>query len=124
MSDIDLPKELDDAQNRLAVDLSPLQLPLDMAIRSMALTIAQRHCGDTAVKEGNLYQQLKMDNKLIGPLTIDHVLHCALIFEMYLWGKWSKNIAGEAMERTLDELDAAIKKDLKDEPPTRPHSGG
>jgi hypothetical protein len=72
-----------------------------------------------------------MDNKLAGPLTVEHVVHCALIFEMYLWGKWSKDIAGKAMEQTINELNSAIKSgafdkhidELKDEPPIRPHSG-
>ena len=106
-------------------------MPLDITIRSIALTVAQRHCGDTTVKEGNLYQQLKMDNKLAGPLTAEHVLHCALIFEAYLWGKWSQDIAGKAMEQTLSELGEAIKsgamdkhvEGLEGEPPTRPHAG-
>jgi hypothetical protein len=116
-------QELADANARLPAALPDREMPLDIQIRSIALTIAQRHCGDTTVKEGNLYQQLKMDNKLVGPLTVDHVLHCAIIFEMFLWGKWSAGIAGEAMTKTLDELDAAVRRDLKSEAPTRPHAG-
>lgn len=131
MDEIDVGKEIEAANVRLPIDMSQVEMPLDITIRSVALSIAQRHCGDTTVKEGNLYQQLKMDNKLAGPLTVEHVVHCALIFEMYLWGKWSKDIAGKAMEQTLGELDSAIKSgafdqhidELKDEPPTRPHSG-
>ncbi len=129
--DPDLGTEIAEANKRLPIDMSQVEMPLDMTIRSVALSIAQRHCGDTTVKEGNLYQQLKMDNKLAGPLTVEHVVHCALIFEMYLWGKWSQNIAGKAMEEAMSELDKAIESgafdkrvgDLKDEPPTRPHSG-
>jgi hypothetical protein len=125
-------KEITEANERLPIDVSQVNMPLDVTIRSIALTVAQRHCGDTTVKEGNLYQQLKMDNKLVGPLTVEHVLHCALVFEMYLWGKWSKDIAGRAMEATLGDLEKAIKggaldkhiDELVDEPPTRPHSGG
>ncbi len=132
MSDeFNLPQELDEANERLPVDLSQTQMPLDMTIRSIALTLAQRHSGDTVVREGNLYQQLKMDNKLAGPLTVEHVIHCARIFEMYLWGKWSQDIAGQALERTLEEMDEVIKREtdrrvegLEEEPPTRPHSGG
>jgi|GEM_PF-2747053 len=130
-SDVHISKELTEANQRLAINVNR-EMPLDITIRSIALTIAQRHCGDTVVKEGNLYQQLKMDNKLAGPLTSEHVLHCALIFEAYMWGKWSQDIAGQAMERTLEEFNRAIKSgaldrhvdELKDEPPTRPHSGG
>jgi hypothetical protein len=131
MSDVDVGRELTEANQRLAINVDR-EMPLDVTIRSIALTVAQRHCGDTTVKEGNLYQQLKMDNKLAGPLTVSHVLHAALVFEMYLWGKWSQDIAGKAMEQTLGELDNAIKSgaldkhidELKDEPPVRPHSGG
>ena len=107
MSDdiIDVSKEINEANARLPVVIDR-EMPLEMTIRSMALSIAQRHCGDTTVKEGNLYQQLKMDNKLAGTLTVNHVIHAALIFEAYLWGKWSQDIAGKAMEQTLDELKA------------------
>lgn len=131
MSDINIPAEIEGANARLPIDVSKVDMPLDTTIRSIALSVAQRHCGDATVKEGNLYQQLKMDNKLAGPLTVEHVVHCALIFEMYLWGKWSQDIAGKAMEQTLGELDAAVQagafdkhvEDLSDEPPIRPHSG-
>ena len=131
MSDIDVDKEIEAADARLAINNRSLEMPLDITIRSIALTVAQRHCGDVTVKEGNLYQQLKMDNKLTGPLTVNHVLHAALVFEMYLWGKWSQDIAGKAMEHVLGELDAAVKsgafddrvEGLQDEPPIRPHGG-
>lgn len=91
--------------------------------------MAQRHCGDKTVKEGNLYQQLKMDNKLGDALSTEDVLRAALAFEMYLWGKWSQDIAGKAMEAVLGELDKAVQSgaldkhidELKDEPPIRPH---
>lgn len=126
MSDeaVNLPEEIKAADARLALDTSNTQMPLDMTVRTMALTLAQRHCGDTTVKEGNLYQQLKMDNKLVGPLTVEHVIHCALIFERFIWGEWSKGLAGEAMTEALDEMNGALKREFKDEPPVRPHSGG
>lgn len=125
----DVSKEIVEADKRLAIDNSNLTMPLDITIRSIALSVAQRHAGDRTVKEGNLYQQLKMDNKLGGPLTTSDVVHAALIFEAYLWGKWSQDIAGKAMEHTLNELDKAINagafdgevQDLKEEPPIRPH---
>src|ERR1700722_10860801 len=125
MGELNIGEEIAETNARLPIDMSQVEMPLDITIRSIALGIAQRHCGDTTVKEGNLYQQLKMDNKLAGPLTINHVLHCALIFEAYMWGKWSQDIAGQAMERTLEEFNRAIKSgaldrhvdELKDEPP-------
>ncbi len=129
--ELNMSKEIIAANARLAIDTSQREMPLDITIRSIALAVAQRHCGDVTVKEGNLYQQLKMDNKLAGPLTVSHVLHAALVFEMYLWGKWSQDIAGKAMEQTLNELNEAIKsgeidkhiEGFEDEPPTRPHGG-
>jgi hypothetical protein len=121
--ELDVKKEIAAASPRHAIDISQVNMPLDMTVRSVALTLATRHCGDTTVKEGNLYQQLKMDNKLAGPLTVEHVIHCALIFERFLWGEFSKGMAGDAMANTLHEMEDAIAEKFKDEPPTRPHSG-
>lgn len=129
--EINLPAEIAAADARLAINNTNLEMPLDITIRSIALSVAQRHCGDKTVKEGNLYQQLKLDNKLGGPLSTEDVVRAALMFEMYLWGKWSQDIAGKAMETVLGELDNAVKSgafdlpvdDLKDEPPTRPTAG-
>lgn len=129
MTEPDVAKEVALADERLAIDNTRLEMPLDITIRSIALSVAQRHAGDRTVKEGNLYQQLKMDNKLGGPLTTSDVIRAALVFEMYLWGKWSQDIAGKAMEMVLGELDQAIQagafdeekpvEGLQDEPPTR-----
>ena len=117
-------KQLADANARLVIDASSQPMPLDITIRSMALAIAQRHCDDVTVKEGNLYQQLKMDNKLVGPLTVQHVIHAALVFERFLWGEWSKTLIGDALkdvrEKVLDELE----EEFKDKPPVRQHAGG
>lgn len=109
MSDLDVGQEIAAADSRLAINNRQLEMPLDITIRSIALTVAERYCGDITVKEGNLYQHLKMDNKLAGPLTLNQVIHAALVFEMYLWGKWSQDIAGKAMETVFNELDQAIK---------------
>lgn len=75
---IDVTKELDDAKAKLPVTLDDVPMSLDFQIRQMALLIAQRHVGDTSIKEGALYQQLKMDNKLGGPATVDIVIIAAL----------------------------------------------
>lgn len=126
--ELNVTNELAAASGGHAIDISQTNMPLDMTVRSVALTLATRHCGDTVVSEGNLYQQLKMDNKLAGPLTPSHVIHCALIFERFLWGEFSKGLAGDAMADALGEAEDAIKKHtdeaFKDEEPIRPHSGG
>lgn len=120
---LDVGKEIAEASQRHAIDISQSNMPLDMTVRSVALTLATRHCGDTVVSEGNLYQQLKMDNKLAGPLTPSHVIHCALIFERFLWGEFSKGLAGEAMANAMDEVEKVVSEKFKDEEPIRPHSG-
>ena len=66
LAKLDVPEEWAEANSRLPVNLGDYQMPLDIGIRSVALTLAQRHCGDTVVREGNLYQYLKADNKLGG----------------------------------------------------------
>lgn len=119
-----LSKEIEAANLRLPLDTSATVMPLEMTVRSMALAIAQRHCGDTTVKEGNLYQQLKMDNKLMGPLTVSHVMHAALIFERFLWGEFSKGLVKDAMKSALDEADEVMKDHFDAEDPTRHHGGG
>ena len=121
--ELNVSNELAAASPTHAIDISQTNMPLDMTVRSVALTLATRHCGDTVVSEGNLYQQLKMDNKLAGPLTPSHVLSCALIFERYLWGEFSKDIAGGAMAAALDEIDKVVGEKFEDEDPSRPHSG-
>src|SRR6185369_4033835 len=124
MSDeLNVSNELAVASGTHAIDISQTSMPLDMTVRSVALTLATRHCGDTVVSEGNLYQQLKMDNKLAGPLTPSHVITCALIFERYLWGEFSGGLAGDAMSSALDEIDKVMSEKFKDEDPSRPHSG-
>lgn len=124
MSDqLNVATELAAAGPTHAIDISQAAMPLDMTVRSVALTLATRHCGDATVKEGNLYQQLKMDNKLAGPLTPDHVIHCALIFERFLWGEFSNGLAADAMAQTMEEVEEVIKEKFKDEDPSRPHSG-
>lgn len=135
MSDdpINIPKELEEANARLPINLSDQPMPLDMNIRSIALTLAQRHVGDTVVKEGGLYQQLKLDNKPLHAVSVEDVIRVALVFERYLWGEWSKGIAEHALEATLTEAGDVLEDEFKkrrdnnrpdDSPPTRRHSGG
>lgn len=114
MSDttINVEQELAEAQSRLAVVLPDTPMPMAFTVRSLALTIAQRHVGDSTVKEGNLYQQLKMDQKLGGPVSVDDVIKAALVFERYLWGEWSKGLAENAINATLTEAADVIEREL------------
>lgn len=133
MAEIDVEKEIAEANARLPVALPDTPMPLEIQIRSVALAVAQRHCGDTVVSEGALYQQLKMDNKLGDVMTVEHVVRAALVFERFLWGEWSKGIAENALESTLTDAADAIEREFearKDrpndgegEPPIRPHAG-
>lgn len=131
----EIEQELAEANARLPVALPDRGMPLDIQMRSIALAIAQRHVGDTCIKEGNLYQQIKMDNKLGRPVSVEDVLKTALVFERYLWGEFSKGIAenalgatataaADAIEKELEARARAVEEEFKDEPPTRPHGGG
>ena len=121
----DIPAQLAAENKALAIDMSQTNMPLDMTVRSMALTLATRHCGDRVVKEGNLYQQLKMDNKLGGVLTEEHVIRCALIFERFLWGEFSQGLVKDAMTNALGEAEKALKDGLgmDEASPINPHTG-
>lgn len=114
---IDVKSELADANAKLPLALPDSPVPLDFQIRSIALTLAQRHIGDTCVKEGALYQQLKMDNKLGHTVSVDDVVRAALVFERYLWGQWSKGIAENAIEATTTDLADAIERELQKKQP-------
>lgn len=122
---MDVQKELDEANSRLPVILSDHAMPLETQIRSIALTLAQRHVGDTCVKEGALYQQLKMDNKLGNVVSVEDVIKTALVFERYLLGEWSKGIAEHVFEKASTEIADAIERKFEDieHDPTRGSSG-
>ncbi len=130
---IDVEKELTEAHEKLPIIIDSPSVPLDMQMRVIALTLAQRHVGDTCVKEGALYNALKMDNKLGNVVTLDDVIRAALVMERYLWGEWSKGIADHAIEAMMTEAADAIEEEFKkgpsrekgdEEPPPRPSSGG
>ena len=124
---VDVEKELTEANARLPINMDSTSVPLDMQMRTIALTLAQRHVSDTCVKEGALYNALKMDNKLGNVVSLDDVVHTALVFERYLWGEWSKGIAEHALESTMTQAGDALEKIYRegvDEPPIRPSSGG
>jgi hypothetical protein len=120
---IEVSKELSEAHAKLPINIDSTSVPLDMQMRAIALTLAQRHVGETCVKEGAMYNALKMDNKLGEPVSLDNVIHAALVFERYLWGEWSKGIAENALEATMTEVADAIEKEFDkkrtDNKPTR-----
>jgi hypothetical protein len=115
MSDrpINIKNSLDEAQAALPVVLPDTNAPLDMTIRMLALTIAQKHIGDTVIREGNMYQQLKMAGKDIRDVKVEDVVHCALVFERYIWGEWSKGIAENAMNATLSEAGDILEEEFR-----------
>lgn len=125
---IDVPEELDSANKRLAINVDR-DMPLDITLRTIALTIAQRHVGDTCVKEGSLYQQLKMDNKLGNVVSLDDVIRTALVMERYLWGEWSKGIAENAINSistaAADVIEEMMEQKIRggDDDPSRPAAG-
>lgn len=130
---IDVEKELEGAQARLPINVDSTSVPLDMQMRVIALTLAQRHVGDTCIKEGALYNAVKMDNKLGNPVSVMDVRNAAIVFERYLWGEWSKGVAEHALEATMTNVGDALEVMLKDKlqgeddeeiPPTRPPAGG
>lgn len=122
---IDVSHELQEANAKLPVNIDR-EMPLDITLRTIALAVAQRHVGDTCVKEGGLYQQLKMDNKLGNAVSVDGVVRAALIFERYLWGEWSKGIAENAINAVSNEIADAIEEQFEeklrgsDDDPSRP----
>lgn len=105
---IDIEQELVEAQARFPITLSDRELPLEMSIRALALTIAQRHVSDTVVKEGNLYQQLKLDNKPLTVVSVNNVITTALVFERYLLGEFSKGLAEQALNATMTEMSEQV----------------
>lgn len=130
---IDVANELESAQARLPINVDSTSVPLNMQMRVIALTLAQRHVGDTCIKEGALYNAVKMDNKLGNPVSLGDVIRGAIVFERYLWGQWSKGVAEHALEATMtdigDALEEIMKEKIKGEdgeeiPPTRPSAGG
>lgn len=133
--DIDTSAMLEAANKQLVVDMSKTSMPLDIQIRTIALTIGAKFVSDTCVKEGALYNALKMDNKLGDVVSLDHAMRAALVFERYLWGEWSKGIVTNSMAATAEEYSTAmadsIEEELRkrglspdsEEPPIRPSAG-
>ena len=95
--------------------LKPCERPSELVDLQLHLTVAQRHVGDNCIHEGGLYQQLKLDGKEIRVLSVDDVIRAALVFERYLWGEWSKGIAGNALESVTTEIAEAIEKNFEAE---------
>lgn len=130
---IDIEKELADANARLPVAIPDNNAPMELQMRSIALTVAARFVADTAVQDGALYQQLKMDNKLGGFVTVETALRAALVFERYLWGEFSSGLVENALAATSKKVATAIEAEIEKrmnvefgsdgEPPIRSHDG-
>lgn len=112
----DLQKELDEANSKLPMSLPDGVMSIDYQLRTTALILAQRHVGDTCVKDGGLYQALKLDNKLGQSVSVDDVIKAALVFERYLWGEWSKGIAENAINAVSTDIADELEKKYKDIP--------
>jgi hypothetical protein len=54
-----------------------------------------------------------MAGKDIRDVRVEDVVNCAIVFERYLWGEWSKGIAENAIESTLSEAGDVLEKELK-----------
>lgn len=122
---IDVEKELGEANARLPIVIDG-QLPLEFQVRSIALTIAQRHCGDTVIKDGVMYQQYKMEGRNMKALDYGDVVKMAIIFERYLYGEFSKGVMENAVNAISTDFADAMEKEYrkreKGDPPEEPNS--
>jgi hypothetical protein len=122
---IDVEKELGEANARLPVVIDG-QMPLEFQVRSIALTIAQRHCGDTVIKDGVMYQQYKMEGRNMKALDYGDVLKMAIIFERYLYGEFSKGVMENALRATstdfADMMEDECRKREKGDTPEEPNT--
>lgn len=64
----------------------PLNITKDEKLRVTSLMMAVNYHRETIVHDPGMYQQLKMDNKILSPTTAHMVVAQAAIFEMYLRG--------------------------------------
>jgi len=101
----------------------PVPISRDDGIRMMALSMAIKHIESTMLRDGALYQQLKLDGREIGVLRANAVLEKAIDFERYLRGDyadmaaqivnmdfeaWLKEQTAKSVERALLELDKTM----------------
>lgn len=112
-NDIPLPADTDLAEaaanegNLVPAALGePLNMTKDEKLRVTSLMMAINYHRETIVHDPGMYQQLKMDNKMLSATTAHKVVAQAVIFEMYLRGGYDELVA-EAVEEdgqtTIDE---------------------
>lgn len=70
----------------------PLNMTKGEKLRVTSLMMAINYHRETIVHDPGMYQQLKMDNKMLSPTTAHLVVAQAAIFEMYLRGGYSEMV--------------------------------
>ncbi len=73
-----------------AIKDAPLQLDAATGVRMTALMMSVKYHAETTIKDGQLYQQIKLENKPIETLTNSKVLQTAIEFERYLRGDYAE----------------------------------
>ena len=98
-----------------------LDLTKDEKLRTTALMLAVRYHQDTVVKEGELYQQMKMDQKQLRTTSAKIVVEYAWEFEQYLRGESEvvKRLEEAFMER-LERRLAEQEEEEDEHPDDRP----
>lgn len=82
---------------------APISAPRGIA--AMALSMAMKYHDVATIKDGVMYQQMKMEGKNIMPIHLDHVLETAERLEMWLVGadeRFAKMIV-EAIEFKIED---------------------
>ena len=82
-----------------------LEMTKDEKLRVTSLMMAINYHRETIVHDPGMYQQLKMDNKILSPTTAHMVVAQAAIFEMYLRGGYD-DLVHQAIE---DDAETAMK---------------
>lgn len=65
-------------------EMADQPIPVGVAIGAVALNMAIKFCDATVVKDGVMYQQLKLENKKIGTIGLDDVFDVAQRIERHL----------------------------------------
>ena len=90
-----------------------LDLTKDEKLRTTALMLAVRYHQDTVVKEGELYQQMKMDQKQLRTTSAKIVVEYAWEFEKYLRGE--SETVQRLEEALLDRIERRLVEELAEE---------
>ena len=115
-NDLNLPPETDlsDVAEEGNLVSQALNVPTDMTkhekIRVTALMMAINYHRETIVHDPGMYQQLKMDNKILSPTTAHKVVAQAATFDLYLRGGYDPIVADlvkDDAKTTVDEGELA-----------------